>query len=137
MSLSADHALQKAIHARLSGDAGLLALLGSARIFDETPQRAELPYVTFGQSSMRDFSTATEAGHEHLLTINVWSRAAGRKEAHAIMLAIRNALHDAVLTLQDHRLVNLRHEFSEARREDDGDTIHGLIRFRAVTEPTA
>jgi hypothetical protein len=33
------------------------------------------------------------------------------------------------------RLVNLRHEFSEVRRDADGETSRGLVRFRAVTEP--
>ena len=35
----------------------------------------------------------------------------------------------------DHHLVNLRHEFSEARLDPDGDTFHGIVRYRAVTEP--
>ncbi len=39
------------------------------------------------------------------------------------------------LTLAGHRLVNLRQEFAEHRREPDGETIHGIARFRAVTEP--
>jgi hypothetical protein len=137
MSLSAEHALQKAIHARLSADASLAALMGAPRIHDEAPQRTAFPYVTFAASTVRDWSTGSEAGHEHLLSLHVWSRVAGRREAHAIMLAIRNALHDASLALDDHRLVNLRHESSDVRREEDGDTIRGLLRFRAVTEPVA
>ena len=51
------------------------------------------------------------------------------------MAAVRTALHDQPLTLAGHRLINLRHELSEARRDPDGDTIHGIARFRAVTEP--
>ena len=39
-------------------------------------------------------------------------------------------------TLTGHRLINLRHEFSEARRDPDGETTHGIARFRAVTEPS-
>jgi hypothetical protein len=44
-------------------------------------------------------------------------------------------LHDQPLTLVDHDLVNLRHEFSEARPDPDGDTYRGIVRYRAVTEP--
>jgi hypothetical protein len=40
------------------------------------------------------------------------------------------------VTLVDHELVNLRHEFSEARPDPDGDTFHGIVRYRAVTEPS-
>lgn len=133
---SAGLELQKAINQALRQDAVLLALLGGARIHDDVPQRTEFPYVTFGQSIMRDWATSTEPGHEHVVTMHVWSRAAGRKQSHEIMAAIEDVLHDRALPLSGHRLVNLRHEFSDARRDPDGETYHGVIRYRAVTEPT-
>jgi hypothetical protein len=67
--------------------------------------------------------------------VHVWSGARGKKEAHEILGAVRAALHDRPLSLAGHSLVNLRHEHSEVRRASDGETIHGLARFRAVTEP--
>ena len=53
----------------------------------------------------------------------------------AIVETIKAALHDQPLRLEDHYLVNLRHQFSEARLDPDGDTFHGIVRYRAVTEP--
>lgn len=132
---SASFALQSAVFAALAADAPLAALLGDARIYDDVPPRPAYPYLTFGQSSERDWSTGTDPGTEHVLTLHVWSKAAGRKEAQAIATAAEAALHDRTLTLAGHRLVNLRHEYSEVRREPDGETMHGIIRFRAVTEP--
>jgi hypothetical protein len=132
---SASWALQQAIFAGLTADAALTALLGGQRVYDDVPERAEFPYVTFAVTSERDWSTGSEEGSEHSLTLHVWSRAGGRREAHEIMGALREALHDAALALTDHRLVNLRHEFSEARRDADGETYHGITRYRAVTEP--
>ncbi|WP_425283503.1 hypothetical protein [Methyloceanibacter superfactus] len=32
-------------------------------------------------------------------------------------------------------MVNLRHEYTEARLDADGETLHGIVRYRAVTEP--
>ncbi|MFV0294846.1 MAG: DUF3168 domain-containing protein [Hyphomicrobiaceae bacterium] len=128
-------ALQQAVHAALSTDPALLAVLGAPRIYDDVPRKTPFPYLTLGQSTLRDWSTGTEDGHEHLLTLHVWSRASGRNETHAIMAAIEMALHDQSLPLVGHRLINLRHQFSEARREPDGVTYHGIVRFRAVTEP--
>ncbi|MCB1504687.1 MAG: DUF3168 domain-containing protein [Hyphomicrobiaceae bacterium] len=127
--------LQKAIYQALRSGAEVLGLLGSAKVYDDTPQRTEFPYVTFGQSLVRDWSTGTEAGHEHVITLHVWSRAAGRKQVREIMAAIETVLHDRQLTVAGHSLVNLRHEFSDARRDPDGETYHGTVRFRAVTEP--
>jgi hypothetical protein len=43
--------------------------------------------------------------------------------------------NDQTLPLSDHDLVNLRHEFAEVRLDPDGDTFHGIVRYRAVTEP--
>jgi hypothetical protein len=134
---SASWALQQAVFTALGADAGLISLLGGNRVYDDVPERAEFPYVTFALSNERDWSTSSEEGSEHLLTLHVWSRAAGRKEAHEIMGALRRVLHDAGLALTGYRLVNLRHEFSEARRDPDGETYHGILRYRAVTEPTA
>ncbi len=133
---SASWALQQSIFARLASDTALLTLLGGQRIYDDVPQGADFPYVTFGQGLARDWSTGTDDGNEHVLTLHVWSQAKGRKEAHEIMGALRDALHDQPLTLSGYRLVNLRHEQSEARRDPDGETYHGIARFRAVTEPT-
>jgi hypothetical protein len=132
---SSGWALQKSIYETLAIDAGVISLLGSPRIYDDTPQRTAFPYITLGQSTLRDWSTGSDEGDEHLLTVHVWSRAEGRKEAHELMQALREALHERALSLEGHRLVNLRHELSEARREADGETYHGIVRLRAVTEP--
>lgn len=132
---SAAWALQKAIFAKLSGDAAVTAALGGARVYDDVPVRKEFPFVSFGPSIERDWSTAGSEGKELTLTLHAWSRAHGRLESDAVLEAVRAALHDAALTLDGHRLVNLRHEMTDVRRENDGETTHGLVRFRAVTEP--
>lgn len=134
---SPSFALQQAIFTRLAADAGVLALLGGApRIHDDVPQgNAAFPYITFAETTVRDWSTASEDGAEHIVTLHAWSRAAGAREAKEILGAVRTALHDQALTLSGHRLVNLRQEFADTRREPDGDTFRGLARFRAVTEP--
>ncbi|MGE0627337.1 MAG: DUF3168 domain-containing protein [Hyphomicrobiaceae bacterium] len=134
---SAAWSLQAAIYSALTGNAELAGLLGGAHIYDDVPRGASFPYITFGLTSERDWSTATETGSEHVVTLHVWSRAAGRSEVDGIFTVLRDALHDADLSLVGHRLVNLRQEFSDARREPDGETLHGIVRLRAVTEPAA
>jgi hypothetical protein len=128
--------LQKAIFAALGGNAALTAVIG-ARIFDHAPANAAFPYITFGRTSVYDWSTGTESGAEQLFTLHVWSKGRGKREALEIMELARQALHDAPLALEGHALVNLRLEFSEARYDDRNEAHHGLLRFRAVTEPTA
>ena len=127
--------LQTAIQARLAGDAGLLGLLGGPRIYDHVPRNGAYPLLVFGQSVAREWATGTEDGEEHVLTLHVWSEGGSRQQAHEIMSAVRRVLNGAALPLADHRLVNLRHEFSEARPEADRETYHGIVRYRAITEP--
>ena len=133
---SASLALQSAVFSTLAANTDLTAATGGGiGIFDDVPPATPYPYVTFGQSIERDWSTGTDDGREHTFTLHVWSRAAGRAQVHAMAGIIRSALHQAALPLAGFRLINLRHEFSEARREPDGETYRAIVRFRAVTEP--
>ncbi len=84
-----------------------------------------------------DWSTGTETGAEHRLTLHVWSRERGKSECLAVMEAVEAVLHDAALMLDGHALINLRFETADAGRDPDGITWHGVMRFRAVTEVTA
>ena len=127
-------ALQKAVHAALVADAAVGALIGD-RIHDAPPRNATFPYASFGEARAGDWSTGTEAGAEHRLTLHVWSRERGKAESWAVIEAIEAVLDDAALALDGHALVNLRFEMAEARRDPDGITWHGVMRFRAVTEP--
>lgn len=127
--MSADWALQKAIYAALSADSVLSALVDT-RIHDNVPGNVLFPYLALGENETRDWP----GGMEHRLTIHVFSRRRGRTETKRIIGAVNAALHDAALTLQDHALVNLRFLDAASRREPDGETWRGTIRFRAVTE---
>jgi len=129
--MNADLALQKAIYERLAGDAALAALV-AARIYDNVPGDAGFPHLALGENETRDWP----GGTEHRLALHVFSRGGGRAEAKRVMGTVNAALHDASLTLEDHALVNLRFLDGTTRREADGITWRGTIRFRAVTEET-
>ena len=135
MAEVASWALQRGVYQALAGSLDLTSLLGGVRVYDRAPQSGPYPFITLGQSAIRDWSTGTEDGAEHNLTLHVWSRTGGKKQVLEIIEAIKDVLHDQPLPLPDHHLINLRHEFSEARLDPDGDTFHGIVRYRAVTEP--
>ena len=138
---SAAWALQRAIHQKLTASATITSLLGGPHVWDHVPRGAAYPFVTFGVTTDRDWSTggdaASDAGVEHILTLLVWSNAAGRREADAIAAALRDTLHDQPLTLAGHRLVNIRHELTDTRRDVNDELYHAVVRLRAVTEPSA
>ncbi|MEO1205926.1 MAG: DUF3168 domain-containing protein [Pseudomonadota bacterium] len=133
----ADHAfwaLQKAVYQHLADDAGVLAVLGGTKIFDDVPRSATYPYVTLGAGQTVDWSTGDGEGAEHILTLNVWSRSGGRREILRIAEALRAALLETDLVLSDHRLVLLRMQGLDVRRGADGETYQGIMRFRVLTE---
>ena len=133
---AASWALQQAIFAALTADATLATLAGNPpRVFDEVPRDALFPFVVIGDDLESNWDTATDSGSQHLLTVHVWSRAGGRKETKLIADAVRAALDNAALTVSGQTLIDIRYQASEFRRESDGQTWHGLIRFRAVLEP--
>ena len=135
MSGSAGWQLQRAVHAALTADTALSSLLAGAGIYNDVPHAAAYPYLTMGQTSSSDWGTGAEDGEEHIMTLHVWSSYSGRSETQIIMGAVRDVLHTARLTLSGHSLINLRQQFSDIRREADGITIHGLLRYRATTQP--
>ena len=133
--MSAASALQKAIFARLSGDVALTALVGAEGIADRRLAAPASPLVVIAGIDSVDHSTATEAGEEHAVVLEVWSGAAGHREAQGIAAAARAALHDAALALDGHHLVLLLHRETRLKRDGASKFHRAEMRFRAVTEP--
>ena len=131
---AASWALQQAIFAALSSDSGVIDAVGN-RIFDAVPRGSAYPYIVIGDDKESDWSTATEPGSSHALTIHIWSRAAGRRETRLTAEAVIAALNGAELALTGQTLIDLRWLEAESSRESDGETVHAQLRFRAVTEP--
>lgn len=133
---AASWALQQAIFATLSLNGDVKDCVGDPpRIFDAVPRGAPFPYIVIGDDKESDWSTATEPGTSHALTVHIWSRAAGRKETRQAAQAVIGALNGAELTLDGQALIDLRYLESESSRESDGETVHAQLRFRALLEP--
>tara|TARA_R110000796_G_scaffold149072_2_gene265946 strand:+ start:1236 stop:1640 length:405 start_codon:yes stop_codon:yes gene_type:complete len=128
-----DHSieLQKIIFSTLSGDSNLTSTLGAA-VYDYVPDSSAFPYVKLGEETALDNGTKSLQGNEHTLVIHSFSRYRGSKQIKEIMSRIYALLHESSLSVSGASLVNLRFEFSDVIKENDGLTSHGLQRFRAV-----
>lgn len=122
-----------AIQARLAGDVGLASLIGAGGMRDRRADRLDLPALVLSAVESRDFSTASEAGLEILLTLEAWS-AEGRREAEVIGETVRGLLDDAAPALAAHALVSLRHRRTISRREAKMGFFVAEMVFRAVVE---
>lgn len=128
-------ALRRAILGTASADAELKELMGgSLRLYDEPPRGAEPLYALFGDVTAEDWSTDFDRGHEQDLSIVVWSERGGARAALSVAESFTAILDDAPLTLDGHRLVNLRVTELASTRDKDTQLTRVTLRLRAVTE---
>ena len=123
-------ALRKAIRASLSARPDLAGV----RIYDEAPRGASLPYITFGDAQWRDWSTSSDRGAELVVVLDVWTDDRGLRQALEIADRVAACLDAAPLDLEGHRLIDIRLDALDTRREGNGRWSRASLRFRAITE---
>lgn len=131
---SATSSLQKAIWQKLSSDAALTAKIGTGGIVDRVIAKRAFPYLVIGEIITRDWSTSTEPGEEHIITVEVWSDKDGHAEAQSLAGQARDLLHNQPLALTGAVLVNLQHISTRVRREPRSRAHVAFVQLRAVTE---
>ncbi|MDD2869098.1 DUF3168 domain-containing protein [Neomegalonema sp.] len=120
--------LHRAIFAQLSSFPALTSALGgSGRVFDAPPHAdgpgaPRPPYLTMGDETTEAWDARGHSGALHRLSFEIWSRGRGFAEAKRILSALCDALDDPSLVLTRGRLIHLRFEGSETRREEQGET---------------
>ncbi|MDE1159314.1 MAG: DUF3168 domain-containing protein [Neorhizobium sp.] len=134
MAVSAQNALLAAIWQALSDDAAIVARVGVDGIRDRLLPHPVLPAIVFADIETTDLATATEPGEAHRLTIEVWSRADGRREAEEIAALVRRRLDDRPPVLDAIALVSLLYTGGRSRRDARTGAFLSELRFRAVTE---
>ena len=136
MSLDPERALQQALLTQLKANADLALLLGNPlRVYDEPPADIVYPYVSLGRSETRPWGGLDGERLEHVLSLTVVSVFGGSEEAKAVMALVRLSLHGAALSLDGHRLINLRVTYADLFKAADWRSTYGVLRLRAVTEP--
>ncbi len=135
MSYGAAEALQQAVYATLSADAGVVAEVGSA-IYDAVPSGA-VPdlYVSLGRETVLDRSDKGGQGAEHRFEVSVIADQAGYARAKAAV-AVCDALVGADLMLARGTLVYLNFDRASARKDTSANLRRIDLRFRARIEDT-
>lgn len=134
MPFSSEIALRGAIRERLIASPQLLARLGGPSVHDEAPRNTPAPYVVFTQGEVRDWSTMTDSGAEHLIVLEVWSDRPGAREALEIAGLVADLLHEAPLPLAGAHCVHARIASMETLRQNENRFIRARIRLRALVE---
>lgn len=135
MSLSATLDLQKSLFAALKSHAALQTLMGGeVRIYDQIPEKVVFPYIALQRTQSWPL-TADASGEELALSLMVVSRFGGSEEVKAIAATLRTFLDAASLSLEAHRLINVRVSFVDVFRSSDLHNYYALLRVRAVAAP--
>lgn len=130
-------ALQKALHAALTANPELAALVGD-RIYDAPPHRAaaeapDAPYVLIGDETVAPWSTATEQGATHEIAIS----AVGAEPGFATVKRVAAAVCDALLgplSPERGRVVSACFLGGRTRRARRGPVRRIDMRFRIAIE---
>jgi hypothetical protein len=131
--VSFELAAQQAIYTALAGNI-------TATVYDEVPMlpsgqpSANFPYVAIGDDTRIAWDTDDRTGAEMTMTLHIWSRANGMREAKRIAGEIYDILHRADLAVTGYHLIDCLCEFAEFMRDPDGETRHGVVRYRITVQ---
>ncbi|MGW4641807.1 DUF3168 domain-containing protein [Sphaerisporangium sp. NPDC004334] len=132
--MSAIWAVQRAVYARLAGDADLGALI--AGVFDEVPEAKDNPYVAFAEITEKPMDTHDRKGWEVLVTLNVWSAYRGFGQSAQILGHLDRLLDRVELEVDGWELVSIARVANGVRRVADPNLRQGQARYRVwLTEP--
>jgi len=127
--------ISKAVHADLSSDMSVQAVLGNPpRLYDNPPEDPVFPYLTYGPMRSEDISADGARMSSHVMTLHIWSRYSGRAQVMELLQAVTGALESGELSLPDMALVQAKVRYTDIFRAPDGLTLHGLIRFSLITD---
>lgn len=130
--------LQAAIVAALTDSDDLTAIIGTRIYQDAPPGNWPGPYVTIGEGQVLDASDECLDAVDVVAVIHAWSRKPpGFIEVKRMAWAIKSALHNATLTLENNTCFSIMLESAITMRDPDGVTKHAALSFRARIEPAA
>ncbi|NTX58940.1 DUF3168 domain-containing protein, partial [Myxococcus sp. CA039A] len=88
------------------------------------------PYVTIGDVTSVPNRTFDHFGEECTITLHIWSRYNGFKEAAEILDDLNRILADTVFSVPGWEMQGCYYDFSETLRDPDGLTRHIPVRYR-------
>lgn len=131
--MSFETAAQQIVYTALAGNI-------TASVYDDVPYlpegmpRNNFPYVVIGDDDTSAWDTDDTLGKEIDLNIDIWSRTAGFKQTKAIMGEIYDILNRGALTKTGYNIVDCLCTESQALRDPDGITRHGVMVFKLTIQ---
>lgn len=132
--MSVDLEVQKAIRARLTTWAALMALVPASNILDTNQRPAPKPSIILGDSQAVDEDTSLRRSHTRVYhTLHVWTREPSLETCKQICEEVRRAIHTSRLTLaQPLHCADVRVSSMRFLRDPDGEHSHGVVVVEAL-----
>lgn len=129
--MSAELAIQDVIHDHLKAQN-----VAGGKVYDRVERGTPLPYVHIRSLQAVDDGADCVDGIEVFADLDVWSDKPGKPEASTIAGAVRQALHQAPLTLSEpYALLEIEHQ-DTVIETSDGLLTRARMTFRALVERT-
>ena len=133
MSAPAAIILWKTMRDALLSDNALAAKCGPDRIFDEAPGAVDPPYIALADVRSRDWSTASDAGTEITLALEIWSKHHGLYECLEIA-ALAETVINGIASIPDNNLVLLQFQRLDSGRRERGTRAFARLTYRALVD---
>lgn len=127
--MSADLETQKALRARFTTTASLMALVPAANVLDTNQRPAPVPSIILGESQSIDEGTSLRRTHTRVYhTIHVWKREPSLEGVKTICGEIKRAVGFGRLILaQPYHCADLLVSSMRYLRDPDGEHSHGVV----------
>ena len=130
--MSADHAVQTAIRARLVATAAVTDLVAATSILDRNARPAPDPSIILGESQTVGEGDVARKVQRVYATLHVWKKEPGLAGAKAIGAAIRSAIHAGRLAVAGFHCGDSMVSGERYMRDPDGETAHGVVTIEAL-----
>ncbi len=124
--MSASLAVQRLVAAALADVPGITG------VHDGPPVDAASPYLVIGPDLVTDWSTKTEAGHEHRIGVTAWADGPAAAPLKVILGAVEARLATLGGAREGHRIVSARLLRSLVLTDPEGWS-QGIVEFRIRT----
>lgn len=133
--MSAELEVQRALRARFTTTAALMALVPAANVLDTNQRPAPIPSIILGESQSVDEGTSLRRAHTRVYhTIHVWTREPSLQGVKAICGEIRRAgnFGTRLVLAAPYHCADLRVSSIRTMRDPDGEHSHGVVTVEAL-----
>lgn len=125
--MSADHAVQTAIRARLTAKLAVTSLVPATSILDRNARPAPSPSIIIGEGQSIDEGRMDRKAQRVFSTLHIWKKEPGLVGVKDIAGAIRSAIHSGRLAITGYQCGDCRVSSARFMRDPDGETAHGVV----------